>query len=109
MDPKNQYKHQGKLLQEELGMQLYDFHARQYDPQIGRFWSIDPLDEFASGYTGMGNNPANLTDPTGMRTQTYNGEEGTRIPHCIQIAFSGPGLFLLLHLRKMENFNAMIG
>ncbi|HTN45535.1 MAG TPA: RHS repeat-associated core domain-containing protein [Flavipsychrobacter sp.] len=69
VDPKNQYKHQSKLLQEELGMQLYDFHARQYDPQIGRFWSVDPLDEFASGYIGMGNNPANLIDPSGMQTR----------------------------------------
>lgn len=64
--PKDKYQFEGKKMQEELGLQLYDFHARQYDPQLGRFWGVDPLDEFASGYTGMGNDPANLTDPTGM-------------------------------------------
>jgi len=57
-------------MQPELGMQLYDFHARQYDPQIGRFWGIDPLDQFPSGYTGMGNDPANNIDPSGMWTGT---------------------------------------
>jgi hypothetical protein len=38
---------------------------RSYDPQIGRFLQNDPYDEFASGYVGMGNDPANLTDPSG--------------------------------------------
>ena len=62
----NNHEYQGKQMQRELGMQLYDFHARQYDPQIGRFWGIDPADQFPSGYTGMGNDPANMVDPTGM-------------------------------------------
>lgn len=62
----NKYLYQGKQLQTELGMELYDFHARQYDAQIGRFWGIDPMDQFPSGYTGMGNDPANNIDPSGM-------------------------------------------
>jgi len=33
--------------------------------QIGRFWGVDPASQFPSGYTGMGNDPANMTDPTG--------------------------------------------
>ncbi len=63
---KNKYLYEGKKLQDELGLQLYDFHARQYDPQIGRFWGIDPMDQFPSGYTGLGNDPANMIDPSGM-------------------------------------------
>lgn len=70
---KNRYLYQGKELQDEVGLQLYDFHARQYDPQIGRFWGIDPADQFPSGYTGMGNNPASGVDPDGMRV---NGDVG---------------------------------
>ena len=53
-------------------MELYDFHARQYDPQVGRFWGIDPLDQFPSGYTGMGNDPANNIDPSGMWALSEN-------------------------------------
>lgn len=69
--PKNNYLHQGKKLQPELGLELYDFHARQYDPQIGRFWGIDPADQFPNGYTGMGNDPANMIDPSGMWSNNY--------------------------------------
>jgi len=32
---------------------------------LGRFLQHDPYDEFASGYIGMGDDPANLVDPTG--------------------------------------------
>lgn len=69
--PENDYLHQGKKLQKELGMELYDFHARQYDPQIGRFWGLDPADQFPSGYTGMGNDPANMVDPSGMWSEDH--------------------------------------
>ena len=62
---KNRYLYQGKELGQELGLGLYDFHARSYDPLLGRFTSIDPMDQFASGYTGMGNNPVNMVDPDG--------------------------------------------
>jgi len=29
--PANKFRYQGKLMQDELNLQLYDFHARQYD------------------------------------------------------------------------------
>ena len=62
----NAYLYQGKELQDGLGLDLYDFHARQYDPLLGRFTSLDPMNQFASGYTGMGNNPVNMVDPDGQ-------------------------------------------
>jgi RHS repeat-associated protein len=37
----NKYLYQGNKMQDEDGLDLYDFHARQYDPQIGRFWGAD--------------------------------------------------------------------
>ncbi|MCH6198846.1 hypothetical protein MMU07_04610 [Aquiflexum sp. LQ15W] len=43
----------------------YDFHARQYDAAVGRWFGVDPQDQFASPYVGMGNNPVMMVDPDG--------------------------------------------
>ena len=61
----NKHLYQGKELQHELALNWFDFHARQYDPALGRFMSFDPQNQFASPYVGMGNNPANMVDPDG--------------------------------------------
>ena len=59
----NRYLYQGKELDDNTLLQ--DFHARQYDPQLGRMISIDPEHQFGSGYLGMGNNPVIGVDPDG--------------------------------------------
>ncbi len=46
--------------------------AREYDPRIGRFISVDPLMDLVDpqqmhGYTYGNNNPTTLSDPTGLR------------------------------------------
>ncbi len=67
----NQYKYNGKELQEDLGLNWYDYGARMYDAQIGRFHNIDPMGEFTRGLTPyhyVCNNPIALIDPTGMYT-----------------------------------------
>ena len=64
----SKYRYQGKELQAELGLDLYDFHARQYDPLLGRFTSVDPMAASFDGmspYAGMGNNPISYVDPDG--------------------------------------------
>jgi len=43
----------------------YDFHARQYDAALGRWFGVDPQDQFASPYLAMGNNPVMYVDPDG--------------------------------------------
>ncbi len=42
------YRYNGKELQEELNLNIYDYGARNYDPAIGRFFNID---RFAEKYT----------------------------------------------------------
>lgn len=35
----------GKELNEELGLDWHDFHARNYDASLGRWMNLDPLAE----------------------------------------------------------------
>ncbi len=59
------YKFQGKELQLENGINLYDFGSRLYDPAVGRWFSVDPQNQFHSPYLAMGNNGVSLVDPDG--------------------------------------------
>ncbi|SFO17484.1 RHS repeat-associated core domain-containing protein [Paenimyroides ummariense] len=61
------YKFGGKEWNDELGLNLYDFGARNYDPALGRWFNVDPLaDQTMEPYLYAGNNPIRYTDPTGM-------------------------------------------
>ncbi|MDA3911061.1 MAG: hypothetical protein PF448_06875 [Bacteroidales bacterium] len=44
---------------------------------IGRFLSPDPYGQFYSAYTGMGNNPVNLIDPSGGYVKHWRIKTGT--------------------------------
>lgn len=58
------YKYNGKELQ-ETGM--YDYGARFYMPDIGRWGVIDPRSQYThEAYSYVWNNPIRYVDPTGM-------------------------------------------
>ena len=68
-----QYKYNGKELQ-ETGM--YDYGARFYMPDIGRWGVVDMLNSFTlDSYGYANNNPIFFNDPSGMI-----GEEGGKCP-----------------------------
>ncbi|CAL2063827.1 hypothetical protein T190820D02B_60001 [Tenacibaculum sp. 190524A05c] len=63
----------GKELNEELGLEWHDFHARNYDASLGRWMNIDPLAEDYyewSPYNFVYNSPLKFIDPTGMGPET---------------------------------------
>ncbi|UFH33311.1 Hint domain-containing protein [Chryseobacterium sp. C-71] len=66
------YEYNDKELQMETGM--YDYGARFYMPDLGRWGVVDPLAEVTphvSPYHYANNNPVMFNDPTGMLSQSF--------------------------------------
>jgi RHS repeat-associated protein len=75
----NRYKYNGKELQSKefsdgSGLESYDYGARMHDPQLGRWWQMDPMaDKFSSltPFNFVENNPINLIDPDGQEAKDW--------------------------------------
>ncbi|WP_296151664.1 RHS repeat-associated core domain-containing protein [uncultured Flavobacterium sp.] len=69
-----QYKYNGKEFQDELGLNWYDYEARNYDPATGRWMNIDPMAEISRRYSPYAyalDNPVYFIDPDGMVAEDH--------------------------------------
>jgi RHS repeat-associated protein len=67
----------GTELNTDFDINLYETNYRSLDPQLGRFWQIDPMadeQENASPFTFGSNNPILRNDPLGLKDTVVNGK-----------------------------------
>lgn len=73
------YRYNGKELNEDFGLNLYNYGARWYDPTVGRWSNVDPFTEqksWVAPYSYVQNNPITRIDPNGALDTKFTDEDG---------------------------------
>jgi len=82
---------QNKEFSDGSGLEVYDFNARIYGQQIGRFIQVDPLSEKENQegltpYHFSGNNPSTFNDPDGKCPWCWGALIGAAVEYGTQVA-----------------------
>lgn len=80
----HRYGYQGLYSRADSLTGYNSFDLRMYDARVGRWLSKDPYGQYASSYTGMGNDPVNGIDPDGgflgkLKAQLWTSVHGGNI------------------------------
>ncbi|MEO4004940.1 DUF6443 domain-containing protein [Flavobacterium sp. CAU 1735] len=78
------YKYNGKELQDELGLNMYDYGNRNYDAAIGRFMNMDRFSEkyyHKNPYHYGANNPVIFNDIKGDSIMIYSNQDKSYVKY----------------------------
>jgi len=98
----------GTELTNDFDLSLYATPFRGYDPQIGRFWQIDPYAEDFDSWTPYNfaeNNPIAFNDPTGLSKQGAGFEEDEKADESLPEVVVRPSTKKMTAIQK-DNFYA---
>ncbi len=107
------YRYTAKPLDKEGGLNLYYYGARYYDPELGRFWALDPAASkypSLSPYAYCANNPLKNVDPNGREAVTITAASAGAIyiAGAVVIAVAAAAATEIQHPGTIESFGGVI-